>query len=71
MLQAMLGLSARAHENLLTVNLPHLPTWLNTVEIRNLAVGDSRISIVFRREAEITSFSVLTREGDVRVLMEG
>jgi glycogen debranching enzyme len=71
MLQAMLGLSARAHENLLTVNLPHLPTWLNTVEIRNLAIGDSRISIVFRREAEITSFSVLAREGDVRVLMEG
>lgn len=71
MLQAILGLSARAHENLLTVNLPHLPTWLNTVEVRNLAVGDSRISIVFRREAEITSFSVLSREGDLRVVMEG
>jgi len=71
MLQAILGLSARAHENLLTVNLPHLPTWLNTVEVRNLSVGESRISIVFRREAEITSFSVLSREGDLRVVMEG
>ncbi|HEY7659143.1 MAG TPA: glycogen debranching N-terminal domain-containing protein [Actinomycetota bacterium] len=70
MLQAMLGISARAHENLLTVNLPHLPTWLNTVEIRNLAVGDSRISMVFRREEEITSFSLLSRAGDVRVVME-
>jgi glycogen debranching enzyme len=70
MLQALLGISARAHENLLTVNLPHLPTWLNAVEIRNLAVGDSRISVVFRREGEITSFSLLSREGDVRVVME-
>ncbi len=70
MLQALLGISARAHENLLTVNLPHLPTWLNAVEVRNLAVGESRISVLFRREAEITSFSLLSREGDVRVVME-
>jgi glycogen debranching enzyme len=70
MLQAMLGISARAHENLLTVNKPHLPTWLNTVEVRNLSVGSSRISLVFRREGEITSFSLLHREGGVRVVME-
>jgi glycogen debranching enzyme len=70
LLQAMLGISARAHENLLTVNKPHLPTWLNTVEVRNLAVGTSRISLVFRREGEITSFSLLQREGDVRVVMQ-
>jgi len=70
MLQAILGLSARAHENLLTVNLPHLPSWLNTVEVRNLRVGDSSVSMVFRREGEITSFSLLSREGDLRVVME-
>jgi glycogen debranching enzyme len=70
MLQAMLGISARAHENLLTVNKPHLPPWLNTVELRNLSIGTSRISLVFRREGEITSFSLLAREGDVRVVME-
>jgi len=70
MLQAMLGISARSHVNLLTVNKPNLPTWLNTVEVRNLAVGGSRISLLFRREGEITSFSVLSREGDVRVVME-
>jgi glycogen debranching enzyme len=70
MLQAMLGISARAHEGVLTVNHPHLPTWLNTVEVRNLAVGKSRLNLVFRREGEITSFSMLAREGDVRVVME-
>jgi glycogen debranching enzyme len=71
MLQAILGLSARAHENVLTVNKPQLPGWLNQVELRNLRVGDSTISLVFRREGEITGFSLLDRQGEVRVLMEG
>jgi glycogen debranching enzyme len=70
MLQAMLGISARAHVNTLTVNQPHLPPWLNVVELRNLRVGDSSISLVFRREGEITGFSLFDRKGDVRVLME-
>jgi len=70
MLQAMLGISAQAHRNVLAVHNPHLPTWLNTVEVRNLSIGDSKISLVFRREGEITSFSLLAREGSVRVVME-
>jgi hypothetical protein len=52
------------------VNHPHLPPWLNTVELRGLKVGDSRITLVFRREGDITGFSLLSREGDVRVIME-
>jgi glycogen debranching enzyme len=70
LLQAMLGISAQANRNLLTVNRPHLPTWLNTVEVRDLAVGTSRISLLFQREGEITAFSVLSREGGVRVVLE-
>jgi glycogen debranching enzyme len=70
MLQAILGLSARAHENMLTINKPHLPPWLNVVELRNLRVGRSTTSLIFRREGEITGFSLLERKGDVRVVME-
>jgi glycogen debranching enzyme len=70
LLQAVLGISARAHENMLTVNQPHLPAWLNEVEFRNLRVGNSSLSLVFRREGEITAFSLLDRKGDVRVVME-
>jgi hypothetical protein len=66
----MLGLSAKAHENLITINKPHLPPWLNQVEMRNLRVGSSTISIVFRREGELSAFSLLERKGDIRVLME-
>lgn len=70
MLQAMLGLSARAHENLLTINSPVLPAWLNTVELRNLRVGASTISIAFKREGDMTGFSLLNKQGDIRVVME-
>jgi glycogen debranching enzyme len=70
LLQAMLGMSARAHENLLTINSPVLPAWLNWVELRNLRVGDSTLSLVFKREGEMTGFSLLAREGSVRVIME-
>jgi glycogen debranching enzyme len=70
LLQGMLGISAIAHENVLTVNKPHLPPWLNEVEVRNLRVGNSTLSLVFRREGETTGFSLLSRDGDVRVVME-
>ena len=70
LLQAMLGLSAKAQENLLTINSPVLPPWLNTVELRNLRVGDSTLHLVFRREGDTTSFSMLNKAGSVRVVME-
>ncbi len=70
LLQAMLGLSARANENLLTVNQPHLPPWLNEVELKNLRVGDSALTLLFRREGETTGLRLASKEGDVRVVME-
>lgn len=70
LLQAMLGISARAHENMLTINKPSLPTWLNEVELRNIRVGVSRLSLMFTREGEVTTFSLLGKEGDIRVVME-
>lgn len=70
LLQAMLGISARAHENMLTVNKPTLPNWLNTVELRGLRVGDSMLSLMFTREGEVTTFSLIDKEGGIRVVME-
>ncbi|GAC1409952.1 MAG: glycogen debranching N-terminal domain-containing protein [Actinomycetota bacterium] len=70
MLQAMLGLSARAHENLLTINSPVLPAWLNVVELKNLRIGSSTISLTFKREGDMTSFSLVSKQGSLRVVME-
>ena len=52
LLQAMLGISASAPANTINVNKPHLPGWLNTVELHDLRVGDSTVSIVFRRQGK-------------------
>ena len=70
LLQAMLGISADAPANTINVNKPHLPGWLNSVELHDLRVGESTVSIVFQRQGETTGFSLLDKDGDVRVLME-
>jgi glycogen debranching enzyme len=70
LLQAMLGISADAPANVLNVNKPQLPGWLHTVELHDLRVGRSTVSIVFQRQGERTGFSLLGKDGDVRVLME-
>jgi glycogen debranching enzyme len=70
LLQAMLGISADAAANVLNVAKPQLPGWLNSVELHDLRVGRSTISIVFQRHGETTGFSLLDKDGDVRVLME-
>ena len=35
-----------------------------------IRIGDSTVSIVFQRQGETTGFSLLDKDGDVRVLME-
>ena len=64
LLQAMLGLSARANENLLTVNKPLLPPWLNEVELRNLtreAETNRELLLTF-----LTRFREITQQRDLQ-----
>jgi glycogen debranching enzyme len=72
LLQAMLGISARADMGVLTVNRPLLPKWLRRVTLRNIRVGTARLSLEFasNRSGDPTSFVMLERHGDVRVVME-
>lgn len=67
LVQAFLGISADAPSNALTVNQPSLPSWLNRVEVSNLAVGDSRVSMEFSRVGPHTAFALTNREGNVLV----
>jgi glycogen debranching enzyme len=66
-LQAMLGLSASASDNLLTVNDPHLPEWLPEVRLSNLRVGPARVDLRFTRRGATTSVSILEKSANVRV----
>jgi glycogen debranching enzyme len=69
LLQAMLGISARADESVLVINEPQLPDWLRRVHIGDLRVGDSRVGLDFRRDGATTAFSQPQQAGDVSVVL--
>ncbi|HEY83124.1 MAG TPA: amylo-alpha-1,6-glucosidase [Dehalococcoidia bacterium] len=66
LLQAMLGLMPDAPKNELKIVHPHLPYWLEEVEIRGLRLGGSAVDLFFQRARGSTRVSVLAR-GGVRV----
>jgi hypothetical protein len=47
-----------------------LPSWLNFVRIRGLSIGRARLDVLFKREQEVTSFTVVKKEGPLRIVME-
>lgn len=70
LLQTLLGISAHAPENSLNVDRPCLPDWLGSVDLRDIRVGDSHVSLSFRTTGSgTTGFSLLEQQGDVRVTM--
>ena len=70
LLQALLGISACASQNRLTVDRPRLPDWLGDVEIHDLRIGGSVVSLSFHYSASgATGFSLIDQRGDVRVTM--
>jgi glycogen debranching enzyme len=70
LVQAVLGISAHAPQNRLTVDRPRLPEWLASAEIRDIRVGRSKVSLAFRDAGSgSTGFSLLEQHGDVRVTM--
>lgn len=66
-LQAMLGISARAPEETLTINKPKLPDWLERVELDNVRVGSAGVGLAFTRSRDATAVALTHRQGDVRV----
>jgi hypothetical protein len=68
-LQAMLGIQADAQAKTLYINAPVLPMWLTEVDISELKVGDSTISLKFNRVGDVTSFMVTEKSGDIRTVV--
>lgn len=69
-LQSILGLTPDAPSSILYVNDPRLPVWLNHVNLSNIKIGDSRLTITFNRQEGVTSFTVPKKEGKLRIVME-
>jgi glycogen debranching enzyme len=69
LLAAMLGLSASAEQNQLTLERPRLPGWLAAVELQNLRVGKARLSFRAQRGHDGAAVELLSREGDTELVV--
>lgn len=73
MMEAMLGIYPYAAIRVLFVD-PWLPEWLPELTVRDLHVGDAKVTIRFRRKRDgaeaRTDFEVLEREGPLRVVRQ-
>lgn len=68
--QSMLGLSPDAPNGTLYINQPTLPPWLNSASVKNLPIGAARLDISFNRDHGVTSFTVMRKEGNLKIIME-
>ncbi len=71
LLQACLGLEVDAAAETLRLRQPRLPAFLDTLVVRRLCVGQSRLDLLFRRQDSSVAVSLLSREGgaDVEVVL--
>ncbi|HEY0071425.1 MAG TPA: glycogen debranching N-terminal domain-containing protein [Chloroflexia bacterium] len=70
LVQSMLGIWTYAPLNLLIVD-PTLPHWLPEMTLRDLQVGQGKVSIHFKRERSgKTDYRVLERSGPIRVVRQ-
>jgi len=65
----MLGFTADARRNQLTLDRPILPPWLNWIELRDLRFRNSRLSLMVERGRQGPAVELLSREGDAEVLI--
>lgn len=69
MAQAMLGIYPFAPAHVLALVRPALPAWLKTVIVRNIRIGESRVSIRFERTASgATAYDVVEKTGPLHVV---
>lgn len=68
LLQSLLGLDCR--DNTIYINRPFLLPEAKRLEMRNLAVGQGRIDLVFEEKEGQVFCHVLRKEGNVRVIIE-
>ncbi|HKE88091.1 MAG TPA: glycogen debranching N-terminal domain-containing protein [Vicinamibacterales bacterium] len=69
MAQTLLGLYPFAPAHVVAFVRPALPAWLNSVIVRNLHVGTSRVSIRFERARDgTTTYETFDRRGPLHVI---
>lgn len=69
LLQACLGLSIEAQTRRVRCSWPVLPASIDEVTVRNLAVGDGTIDLVFRRTDGDVAMNIARREGAIETVV--
>ena len=64
MLMSVLGIRPSAHRKELNIINPTLPEFLDSLKVRNMRVGESRVALDFERRGERTFCNVVEVEGD-------
>ena len=67
--QTMLGLHPNADARTLELVSPNVPSWLRSVRIENLRIGDAVLDLEFRRTDGSTAVDILRRSGDIGVVV--
>jgi glycogen debranching enzyme len=67
----ILGMIPDASANQLTLQRPQLPEWLRWIELHDLRVGGSRLSLRVSQGRESAAVELLSREGDTELLVRG
>lgn len=69
-IRAMLGIYPYAPAHLLFVD-PHLPDWLPEISVENMRVGESRVTLRFKRKSNgDTDYRIADQEGPLHVVRQ-
>jgi glycogen debranching enzyme len=69
LIAAMLGLTPEAADNQLTLNRPRLPGWLAWLEIRNLRLRSSTMTLRASQGQDGAAIEMLSRQGDAELVV--
>jgi glycogen debranching enzyme len=69
LISSLLGLAPSAAANQITLNRPLLPSWLTWVELRDLRIGKSRLSVRVSQGRDGAAVELLAREGDTELVV--
>jgi glycogen debranching enzyme len=69
MLRSYCGLMADAPGGVLSITRPHLPSWLDRLEILGMRVGAARVDLAFSSRDGVTATQVPRKEGEIEVLI--
>ena len=70
LLQAALGLELDAGRGVVRFHKPRLPAFLDRVTLRGLCLDTARLDVLLQRTGPAVAVTTLSRQGDVRLLVE-